>query len=85
MKVIVPGKGILYEVFPNAFALGLALTKYSVNYSKELVEIRDKYGLAMGPADPFEEEKPRDYRVGAYIVNVEAYLKDEKEKTKIKK
>ena len=79
MRIIVPGKGLLYATFDNAFYLGLALTKTSASYSKELGRIRDKYGIAMGePSKDDTVKEERDYRVGAYIVDYESYLRDEK-------
>ncbi len=85
MRIIVPNKGLLYMTFDNAFYLGLALTKTSASYSKEFGRIRDKYGIAMGEPSPEGAPKEEnDYRVGAYIVDYESYLRDEKVMKKIK-
>ena len=89
-KIIVKGKGLLYTELPSVFLLSLAFVKDSARYSKDLVTLRDKYGLAMGPSKKELRRKNRpnkkviDSTIGVYIVDYDAYLKDRKQKVKRK-
>ncbi len=89
-KIIVKGKGLLYTELPSVFLLSLAFVKDSTRYSKDLVFLRDKYGLAMGPSKRELKRRKRpnkkavDSTIGVYIVNYDAYLKDHNQKVKRK-
>lgn len=74
-KHIITEKGMFYSNF-DRLKLPLFFLEDSDYYSKDLVAIRDKYGVAMGIQQPDSAGNTHENTVGLYIINYQEYLDD---------